>query len=659
MAGVTPPPPPAAAGTSGQAAATTAAATARSLGEVVLEQVPARLAELGRTVVLTGTPDGRTPEGALRLRTQMGEILLRPAEAFAPDKPVTLQIPAASPPGTLPARAFAFTAAATPPAAAPPAAPAMAGPAPAPSGPTAILLPGTVLPATIVAAGPAAPAPVPPPGPGIEASPMPLASAREAVSSLPQTAAPRGVPASTATAAYGAIRGNPAAGGPPAPTGRPALVVPASLAPAAGSPASIALPASPSFPAQGPAVPSAPGTAPAQATRQGMAGQAVAPDISPAGQVPPERGGTVTLQSRPAAGPPPAAASAPAAETSARQASPPPPAAGTPAFPAAGLRPGTAVILHVLSLPAGGGQPAPAVPPAAGPTPPPPSTPMPAGPSLGGVVTGMSASSGGAPQAVLSTAQGAVLVQPGTPLAIGTRVALTLAPAAPPPFDPLNGTGWPNLQRTLDALAQIDAGGARALLMQILPQAGPRLAAAIAHFTNTVGKGAEARRWVGEPAARLLEAEGRDDLLSALDGDFKTMGRQAAEPMQGDWRIWSLPFSNGQEISRIRLFVRKADDEEEAEGSGRPGGRARRFVLDLELSRLGPIQLDGLVRDKRFDLILRMRDPFPDDMRREIQGIFTRTLAALGLNGDASFQPGGRGWVTIQPKPGAERGFLA
>jgi hypothetical protein len=196
-------------------------------------------------------------------------------------------------------------------------------------------------------------------------------------------------------------------------------------------------------------------------------------------------------------------------------------------------------------------------------------------------------------------------------------------------------------------------------MAQILPQAGPRLAAAMAHFTNSIGKGAEARRWIGEPAARLLEAEGRSEVLSALDGDFKALGRQAAEPLQGDWRAWSLPFSDGQEIARIRLFVRNAGDEEDGAGDGRSGGKAQRFVLDLELSRLGPIQLDGLVRDKRFDLILRMRDPFPDDMRREIQAIFTRTLAALGLSGDTSFQPGGRGWVTIQPKPGAERGLLA
>lgn len=306
-------------------------------------------------------------------------------------------------------------------------------------------------------------------------------------------------------------------------------------------------------------------------------------------------------------------------------------------------------MLHVLSLPPGAtGQQQP------------PAAPAPAAPSLGGVVTGVSMASG-APQAVLSTAQGVVLVQPGTPLAVGTRVALTLAPAmaAPAPFDPLNGKGWPNLRHALDVLAQADAGGARSLMAQILPQAGPRLAAAMAHFTNSVGKGAEARRWIGEPAARLLEAEGRSEVLSALDGDFKALGRQAAEPLQGDWRAWSLPFSDGQEVSRIRLFVRDAGDEEDGTGDGRPGGKAQRFVLDLELSRLGPIQLDGLVRDRRFDLILRMREPFPEDMRREIQAIFTRTLAALGLNGDTSFQPDGRGWVTIQPKPGPERGLLA
>ena len=71
---------------------------------------------------------------------------------------------------------------------------------------------------------------------------------------------------------------------------------------------------------------------------------------------------------------------------------------------------------------------------------------------------------------------------------------------------------------------------------------------------------------------------------------------------------------------------RRDEDGEEGEEGEVEG--ATRFVVELELSRLGPLQLDGLVRQSRFDLIVRTTSPLAAEMRRDILGIFDDSIAA-------------------------------
>jgi hypothetical protein len=61
-------------------------------------------------------------------------------------------------------------------------------------------------------------------------------------------------------------------------------------------------------------------------------------------------------------------------------------------------------------------------------------------------------------------------------------------------------------------------------------------------------------------------------------------------------------------------------------------------VVEVEMSHLGDLQLDGLVREKRLDLILRSRAPLPDFMRREIMQIFHEANEISGYRGHIRFQ---------------------
>ena len=207
---------------------------------------------------------------------------------------------------------------------------------------------------------------------------------------------------------------------------------------------------------------------------------------------------------------------------------------------------------------------------------------------------------------------------------------------------PLRGQDWPALRETLEVLAKADPSGTRTLANAILPQANGRLAATLLAFTGAVKKG-DARAWLGAKAAKALEKLGRTDLLEKLEDDFKQLARQAAEVPPGDWKPYSIPFSDGTELHRILMHVRQPGAEEvdeDASGADGHGSRANRFLIDLTLSRIGELQLDGLIRPRRFDLILRTHMPLPPEMRQEI-GKLVQRLAGNAGNDRRGLVPGG------------------
>jgi hypothetical protein len=62
-----------------------------------------------------------------------------------------------------------------------------------------------------------------------------------------------------------------------------------------------------------------------------------------------------------------------------------------------------------------------------------------------------------------------------------------------------------------------------------------------------------------------------------------------------------------------------------------------RFAIEAELSRLGPVQLDGLVRGTRLILVLRSHRALSPELRQEMRGVFHQAVMQSGLSGDLSF----------------------
>ena len=284
---------------------------------------------------------------------------------------------------------------------------------------------------------------------------------------------------------------------------------------------------------------------------------------------------------------------------------------------------------------------------------------LPVGALLQGVVLGRAG--GGT---LLQTAQGNLTLTGGPAMAVGATVTLGIlaagatvqlavlsikarhtgtaesqprGPAAPAPGQASAAAlarVWPGLAEAVAAVRGGAPDAATRALDAMLPRPGPDLAAQMLLFAAAL-RGGDIRAWLGERLTRALEALGRRDLLERLGAEFSTLARAASPVDAGAWRLMAMPiFANGQ-MHQARMYLRK-DNSGGDDGAETPSGT--RFIVEVDLTRLGSLQLDGLVRPRRIDLIMRSREALPPAMRHDITEIFNREVARPGHAGALTFQ---------------------
>ncbi|MBF0251618.1 MAG: hypothetical protein HQL35_13435, partial [Alphaproteobacteria bacterium] len=300
-------------------------------------------------------------------------------------------------------------------------------------------------------------------------------------------------------------------------------------------------------------------------------------------------------------------------------------------------------------------------PPSPGVTTPTPGGGIAPGLNLTGTVSGMTVQG----QPIVQTPQTALALGTLAPAQDGARVVLRVdgQPALPqltrlgPLPATLHGLAQPGLQaldsldEAMNVLATADPARFQQVAQATLPQPGPRLTAQLLFFLAAL-KGGDFTSWAGENTARAIEHE-RPGLLNRLIGDFQMMSKLSDEPQTGDWRIALIPLWVDEEIKRLRLMYRGGGRDEE-DGEDEDGTR---FVLDVILSLIGRVQIDGLAKRKarKLDIIVRTELPLPDDMRTEIMQIYTQAGTLLGLGGQLAFQAAPGNFIEA-PEPDAVRG---
>ncbi|GAB4393691.1 MAG: hypothetical protein Tsb0032_14080 [Kiloniellaceae bacterium] len=220
---------------------------------------------------------------------------------------------------------------------------------------------------------------------------------------------------------------------------------------------------------------------------------------------------------------------------------------------------------------------------------------------------------------------------PGSSLALQVTLPATQGTPTTPAAQAL-AAAWPSVETLEETLFQGLQPAQAEAVARALPQVGPRLASGLLFFLTALNQG-NAASWMA-PALAAEQGE-QGDLFERLGREFAGLNR-AIETPAGEWRFVNLPLWSEQGLRELRCFFRHQDHG----GGGKDGDgeKATRFVLELELERHGELQLDGLVRAQRFDLLLRSRRALPALVRGDLMALFEEANAIAGYNGQLVFQ---------------------
>ena len=162
-------------------------------------------------------------------------------------------------------------------------------------------------------------------------------------------------------------------------------------------------------------------------------------------------------------------------------------------------------------------------------------------------------------------------------------------------------------------------------------------------------------QWLGGNAADALRRGGKSGLLGRLGQESAALNKLSSEAVSGDWRAASIPLMWENHMQRIALYYKNDPGNRQKDGQG----KQMRFIFDLNLDAMGKVQLDGLFRAKRLDLIVRTLMPFSVSMQQDMRRIYAGALGETSIAGELSFQNNPAQWVTITPENKSNLGISA
>jgi hypothetical protein len=186
-------------------------------------------------------------------------------------------------------------------------------------------------------------------------------------------------------------------------------------------------------------------------------------------------------------------------------------------------------------------------------------------------------------------------------------------------------TQWPQLARAVAQLNAADPARAAELTSR-LPQAA-NLMPGLATYADALNHQA-ADKWLGNPVVSMLRAMGVD-----LTHDLSQLAI-FRQPTPDGWQGMIFPYmEQPQGQPRQGRFFWKNSQPEDRKNNGNT-----RFLVEMNLSSMGEVQLDGLLSYPELWLKLRLHPGYDTSFGGELQNVVQNLLGSFGLSGGLSVE---------------------
>ena len=249
--------------------------------------------------------------------------------------------------------------------------------------------------------------------------------------------------------------------------------------------------------------------------------------------------------------------------------------------------------------------------------------------------------------AVLHSPLGAIILQGALHVPVGTELSMAVEPALPTPAALLTNTSslpqlllsvarsWPSLTEAIALLRQNSSNADAMAVLARLPQAGPKLAAGLIAAMQALRTG-DAEALLGALVAARAGGTARDEAARKVRQEFAQVSALAQDRPGIDWRCCFIPILDDGTIRQINLFYRRDRRKDRKDAKDEKSGT--RFIVEVDMSRMGPFQFDGLVREKQFDLMVRSHIALPQKFKHDITELFHEALSLGDYRGGLAFQ---------------------
>lgn len=199
---------------------------------------------------------------------------------------------------------------------------------------------------------------------------------------------------------------------------------------------------------------------------------------------------------------------------------------------------------------------------------------------------------------------------------------------------------WESLQDIIHTMSVLQPASVSAIVQnlpsaQTIAQAGPLGLILMSLFSKGHGE-----QWVPESIINILRDHGQQNILRALVQDQNMMARLENTPLPQEWRANVFPFWHDGQVHKLPLYFKSWDEQNAQDHEKRR--KKMRFLFDLNLSRMGPIQVDGFFQGEaetpRLDMILRAQHQLSPPMQQKMKHVYTKAMERSNLNGELTFQ---------------------